>query len=115
MNKTEEQIWIEKQMDKEDSNFHRQYENVDLAEMDRRRRIISKDDLLKEFSGNAETKLMRSGLFNNIFMSLMQGANRYEIIEQLVDMAEEQNKSIEKLAKESTYSNIVINGINYHK
>jgi len=84
MNLTEEeQVWVEKQ--------------AKLLS-----RMISKDDLLNEFSENAESKLIRSGLFNNIFMSLMQGANRYEIIETLVGTVEEQNKSIEELLKYST-------------
>lgn len=102
MNLTEDQNWIVKQIEKEDSNSHQRIENVDVVEMNRRRRMISKDDLLMEFSNNADSKLIRSGLFNNIFMSLMQGASRYEIIEELVDMVEEQNKSIEELLKYST-------------
>jgi len=102
MNLTEEQLWLEEQMSKNEF-FNRYYNSEsDNKEIERRKRIFSKDELLKEFSEDAEKKLMRSGLFNNIFMSIMQGANRYEIIETLVDMVEKYQKDNEELLKYST-------------
>jgi len=68
---------------------------------ERESRMISPDELLSYFSKDAEKKMLRSPLFNNIFQSLMAGANRYEIIEQLIDMVEKYQKDNEELMKYS--------------
>jgi len=67
-----------------------------------RTRMISKDELLKEFSEDAEEKLIRSPIFNATFQALMQGANKYVLIETLVDLIESQNVSMENLIKNYT-------------
>ena len=78
-------------------------------------RYYERDSLLKQFSEDAIDKLYRSPLFYHVFRYLESGSNRYEIIEKLIDIIENQQKVIEKLDKERTYSTLIVDGIKYIK